>query len=95
MYKDKLLQIINHYGISNQLKKLNEEIYEFQEAIMQYEFYKYGGDIDKLKKHIIEEYGDVLNVLEQFKIALNLEDELINEDRIFKLDRQLERIKGE
>ena len=91
MYKDKLLQIIKHYGVKNQLKKLNEEVFEFIEAI--YIYNDIPNEINR--KHVIDEYGDVLNVLEQFKIALNLEDELINEDRIFKLDRQLERIKGE
>ena len=32
--KNNLLKIINHYGISNQLKKLSEEIFELQEAII-------------------------------------------------------------
>ena len=34
---EQLLKIINHYGINNQQRKLEEEIFELQEAITIYE----------------------------------------------------------
>ena len=35
--KDKLLKNILHYGLRCELKKLNEEVYELQESIFDYE----------------------------------------------------------
>ena len=35
--QEELLKIINHYGVDNQLKKINEEVFELIEAIRNYE----------------------------------------------------------
>ena len=35
--KNDLLKIINHYGIVHQQRKLNEEVFELQEAIIKHE----------------------------------------------------------
>ena len=91
---DICLKIINNYGVDNQLKKLNEEVFEFIEAIMQYEFYKYGGDIDKLKEHVIEEYGDVLFVLNQFRCYYKISNSDIRKVQQFKGERQLKRMEN-
>lgn len=35
--ESKFLKIINHYKPRHQLKKLSEEVYEMQEAVLDYE----------------------------------------------------------
>ena len=39
MEKD-LLKIIEHFGVNNQQRKLQEEVFELQEIILDYEFSK-------------------------------------------------------
>lgn len=96
--KEKLELIINHYGVSHQLKKLSEEIFEFQEAIIKYmmlneicsEEYE-----NKLMNHIEEEYADVMVMMEQFKAYYNLDNNNIIDIMNKKIDRQLDRIEKE
>ena len=97
--KEDLLKIINNYGISNQLKKLSEEVFELQEAIIDAEYNRYVGVIrkpgEKAIEHIEEEYADVCVVLEQFKAYYDLDNNKIIEIMKKKINRQLERIKNE
>ena len=97
--KEDLLKIINNYGISNQLKKLSEEVFELQEAIIDAEYNRYVGVIrkpgEKAIEHIEEEYADVCVVLEQFKAYYDLDNDRIIEIMKQKINRQLERIKNE
>ena len=99
--KEDLLKIINAYGISNQLKKLSEEIFELQEAIFKYEELKkwddeyYSVDLKSAIEHIEEEYADVCVVLEQFKAYYNLDNDKIIEIMKQKINRQLDRIEKE
>lgn len=86
--KDKLAEIINHYGINHQQRKLNEEVFELQEAIFDYE------NITLMsKKHIIEELADVLVLLEQIKIYYELDNDDINSVMEHKINRTLKRLK--
>ena len=86
--KEKIALIINHYGINHQQRKLNEEVFELQESIFDYE------NITLMdKKHIIEELADVMVLLEQIKIYYNLEDEDIKSAMEYKINRTLERMK--
>lgn len=55
------LKIIKHFGVNNQQRKLQEEVFELQEAITKYEN-GFGS-----KKAIEEEVVDVLLILKQFK----------------------------
>ena len=90
---DNYLKIINHYGINNQQRKLAEEVFELQEAIIIEE--------DR-KKHlklncfcindITEELADVIVILEQFKRYYNISDDEIEKIKEFKVKRQMERI---
>lgn len=80
----KLLKIINHYGIDNQQRKLEEEVFEFQKAILQYEYEQVS-----VKDNIEEEVGDVLNVLYQFILYYKLDMNKITESRISKIDRTI------
>lgn len=84
--KDEKLKIINHYGIRNQLKKLSEEVYEFQEAILM------DDDSEECLEHIIEEYADIEVILDQFKEYYELDYSEIAQQKVFKIMRTLERI---
>ena len=91
--KTKLLEIINHYGIDNQQRKLEEEIFELQQAITRYDTDEW--DISEMREHIEEEVADVCVLLMQFcnyyKLNVGNIGQIINK----KIDRQLERIKNE
>lgn len=103
--KENLLRIINNYGINNQLKKLNEECFEFIEAEKDYEYQKDACEVigckdikehlKKSKEHLEEEFADVCVVLEQFKAYYELNNDRIIEIMKQKINRQLERIKNE
>ena len=86
--KSKLLTIINHYGINNQQRKLEEEVFELQEAITKYEITNHIKDIE-------EELADVQVLLDQIRYYYNIDWENINKVMIRKIERQLERIKNE
>lgn len=100
--REKLLKIINNYGTSHQLKKLSEEIFEFQEAIMILEHYEefandqdYQTTLKQQKAHIEEEFADTMVMMEQFKAYYDLDNEKIIEIMNKKIDRQLDRIEKE
>lgn len=99
--KENLLKIINNYGVSSQLKKLSEEIFELQEAIFKYEELKkwddeyYSVDLKSAIEHIEEEFADCCVVLEQFKAYYNLDNDRIINIMKQKIDRQLGRIEKE
>ena len=90
--KEKLLKIIKHYGISPQLKHLYTEMYEFTEAVLDYEHDETGL---MNKDHIQEEFADLMVMLEQFKAYYNLSNEDIMETMKYKIERQLKRIEEE
>lgn len=102
--KEKLLKIINHYGINHQQRKLSEEVFELQEAIHNIECFDnlYPEDLRKstlknnrnaFDKHIAEEIADCYVLLEQFRLAYGISREDIKKNMTYKVDRQLERIK--
>lgn len=90
--QEKLLQIINHYGIDNQLRQFTEEYFELVEAIIKAENeFEPIQDID----HIAEEIADCLNLLSQFAEYYKIDDEQVYNIAAFKVNRQLERIANE
>lgn len=91
--EDKLLKIINHYGVLNQLKYIHTEYFELDEAIMDYE-YSDGNNTLQIE-HIAEEIADVMVMIEQFKCYYGITDEQISKNMIYKIRRQLERIEFE
>lgn len=100
--KDKLLQIINHYGLDKQLKYIHSEYFELDEAIWNYQ--NSGWDFDyedaeqlerEYKHHIAEELADIQVMLKQFQYYFDIEDEEIEETMKYKIDRQLDRIEKE
>lgn len=90
--KEKLLKIINHYGILKQLKYFQSEVFELNEAIINAE-----NEYSMLKNigNIAEEIADVMVMLEQFKLYYEISSEEITKIFWSKVDRQLGRIENE
>lgn len=96
--EDKLLQIINHYGVCNQQRKLAEEVFELHETIFHCENDEcnyYDEVFKNNKKHITEELADVMVMLMQFKEYYNIDGKEIMNIIEYKIDRQLSRIAKE
>lgn len=88
--KDKLLKIINHYGVNHQLRKFQEEVFELNEAIINYE------STHHIKKdHIIEELADCCVMLFQFVEYYKIDYDDINKIAEQKVNRQLKRMENE
>lgn len=96
------LDIINHFGCRTQMKKLNEECYEFLEAVDNYEdawleqegeepFYTVA-EMNIFRDHIIEEMGDMLILLTEFIAKYGIEKHELDAVMDFKLNRTEERI---
>ncbi len=82
------LKIINHFGVNNQQRKLQEEVFELQEAITKYENGT-GPILD-----IEEELVDVVILLHQFMEYYNLDGlNMMVHDKV-KVERTLERIES-
>ena len=98
--KEDFLKIIEHFGINNQQRKLQEEIFELQEAITTHELKKsveYEIPLTEIigtKEHIIEEIADVCVILRQFMEIYNITQDEISERMANKINRTLERIES-
>ena len=96
--KDLCLKIINHYGVNNQQRKLAEEVFELQEAIINYELkasVEYEIPLTEIigsKEHIIEELADCMVLLSQFKEYYGISEKELQEVDKYKIERQLERM---
>lgn len=99
MKRQDLMKVINHYKVNNQLRKLNEEIWELQEAIITHELKKtveYEIPLTEIigtKEHIIEEISDVWLLLNEFKEYYEIGYEEIDKMMKYKLKRTIERMK--
>ena len=105
--KEKLLNIINHYGLENQQRKLQEEVFELQEVITQVRLLSYQNElserhdekpawkIDEYMKFIEEEIADVYVLLNQFFYYYDLDSEKIQKIMELKVNRQINRMKEE
>lgn len=109
----KLREIINHYGITKQLKYLQSEVFELNEAVIKYEeskrnpldvivsviepIFAYINNREpiNIKENIAGELADVMVMLKQIQLHYDIKTETINEIMSYKINRQLERIKGE
>ena len=97
--KEKLLKIIKHYGLNHQQRKLEEEVYELQEAITRYEMAREtnstGGvySLVAFEEHITEEIADVCVLLMQIANYFKLDIPSIDRTMEMKIDRQIERMK--
>lgn len=95
-------EIINRFGFRAQMKKLNEEVYEFLEAVDNYEDanmeqgdepYYTTEEMNIFRDHVVEELGDVLILLTQFIARYKIEKEELDVWMDSKLERTMERIK--
>lgn len=100
--KKDFLKIIDYYGLFEQLKYFQSEVYELNEAIIRYDEAgnnnfdgKSDKDLNEMKNHVAEEISDVLVMLKHFQYTFGFKDEKINEIVDYKVKRQLERIKDE
>ncbi len=87
--EQELLEIIKHYGLKNQLKKLSEEVYELQEAILLDE-----GGMESYQ-HICEERADVEVLLRQLDEYFEIKFDDVAKWMTKKINRTLERIDEE
>lgn len=79
------LEIIKHYGVPNQRRKLMEEVYELEEALIEATY----------TSHIAEEIADVLVLLRQFQYYYNISTQEIEKQVDYKVDRQLKRMEAD
>ena len=91
------LDVIEYFGVRNQMKKLNEECFEFLEAVDNYEdelAFHLTDRVGKnmLRDHVIEEMGDILTILTQFIEKYEISQEELDPYMDFKLQRTLDRI---
>lgn len=103
--EEKLLKIINHYGMIQQLKYFQSEVFELNEAIMLMQMKKNEMEgkppeivepiLNDFRLHITEEIADVEVMLLQFKEYYHIDGNDILKIMNQKIDRQLERIKNE
>ncbi|HZK57391.1 MAG TPA: hypothetical protein VFD17_03685 [Clostridia bacterium] len=87
----KQLKILKHYGSHKQLNQLVEECAELIIAIQKQKRYASFGISDST----IEEMADVKNLIEQLELHKYYVAEGVKTVKGRKIDRQLERIKGE
>ena len=100
--KEDILKIINHYGLNNQLKYFQSEVFELNEAIVEttMKMREMEGKTPKIveptletyRLHIAEEIADVMVMLKQFQYYYKISDEEIADVMKYKINRQLERI---
>lgn len=94
------LEIIEHFGYRCQMKKLNEEVFEFLEAVDKYEdelaFHLIGDKVGEnlLRDCVVEEMGDILILLTEFIAKYEIGKDELDEVMDYKLDRTLGRIKS-
>lgn len=85
--KDLLSRILDHYGVYHQTNKLREELAELQLALARMHIH---GELINVEQ-VAEEIADVENMLDQFKMAFNLEDQ-VKLTRFEKAKREQRRI---
>lgn len=90
MIHNDLEAIIRHYGVRKQIKKLSEEVFELQEAVIDCEW-----DIDGRTEHVAEELADVMVLWEQIRLHYGIPSQTIQGITTEKVNRQLMRMTSE
>lgn len=96
--REKQKKIIDNYGFDNQLDQLIEECAELVQAICKLKRYKSEQDKNlgygvKSLLSLIEELGDVKNLIEQLEIGSEYIKEGIQRNMQYKVDREIGRIR--
>lgn len=87
-----LLITMSYFGVNTQQRKLQEEIFELQEAIYNLE----NSTLDTYEealKNFKKELADVHNILRQFQLEYAIEDEELTIERVNKSNRTIKRVK--
>ena len=98
--KEDLLKIIEHFGVNNQQRKLQEEVFELNEAITEKkyidngELHEIGISKEYYWGHVCEEIADCYILLEQFRNYYDISDKAIKHSMEIKINRTLERIES-
>jgi NTP pyrophosphatase (non-canonical NTP hydrolase) len=92
MTEKDLETICQHYGIRKQIKKLSEEVFELQEAVIEQEQELF---IKDKTDHVAEELADVMVLWEQIRLHYDVPVQVVRGIMMEKVERQLERIDGE
>lgn len=82
-----MTETIRYYGINNQLTVATEEMAELTQVLSKV---IRGSLIDR--EHLIEEYSDVLYMMEQLKYIFNIEDKEVSDMIWKKQNRQAKRM---
>lgn len=82
MKEEELKEIIEHFGLSNQIIKLHEEVGELTVECIKDDYF-----------NIVEELADVTVLLKQIQKYFDIDDIEIEEKMKEKVDRTLKRIK--
>ena len=90
--ENKQLQLINHYGIENQLNQLIEESAELVQAICKWKRDNKSENCIGFLDNLVEELADVLNLIEQIKLSDAYLEDGINKIKDYKVNRELKRI---
>lgn len=94
---DKLLKIIETFGVNHQKRKFAEESFEFIEAVTEYESDIRWEDYDSRevacdKAAITEELADCMVLLRQFIVYFKIPEEEVEKMIDYKINRTLERM---
>lgn len=98
--KNPIRYIADHYGYEAQSRQLIEEMAELTQAINKMwridatNREKINSDRAEAYKHIIEEVADVEICLEQVKWLLNIDESVLDEWKVMKIERSIDRISG-
>lgn len=95
-YQNNIEKIASHYGYELQSRQLIEEMAELTVAINKAWRKRYYDFDERTKSYnnIIEEIADIEIMLEQLKYLMSCHDE-VEQEKARKIERQLERMKGE
>lgn len=88
MNDEKLEKICQHYGIRKQIKKLSEEVFELQEAVIDNEW-----DVDGNTDHIAEELADVMVLWAQITLHYDIPTQTVQGIMEEKVERQLNELR--
>ena len=93
--ENKLKTIADFYKLETQSRQFNEELAELIQANSKYLRYSNSDMEWKYLQNICEEVADVQIMIEQMLYLLDIDKQAIEEIKMKKIDRQLERIKVE
>ena len=88
-HKLKAMHILYRYGAKSQMLKCCEELSELETAILKH-INKDTNNTDE----VLDEMADVYIMLEQMKSVFPFGENVLEERIEYKLDRQMQRIKG-